>query len=1460
MGIYLTIIILLRIPSIQDACGQQVASLLSKRLGTEVKVERIDIGFLNRIIIDGLYVTDQQGKPMLQASRFSVKLDLIPLTRGEISISSAQLFGMQANLYKNSKNAKPNFQFVIDSLASKDTTTQAKPIRIASIVLRRGSVKYEQLDIPQTKHFSPAHLYLKDISAHVIVSELSKDSLNVKLKNLSFKERSGLQVKSFSSKLRANTNHAVLENFKLELPNSKLVLHQVRANYRMRDGAPYMPSLSYHGLIDNSHVTPSDLAFISPKLGRYHTPVSIQASLSGTASSLTIHHIHSLAKNELELTAKATIQRWTKSPKWNLDVETLNLQQAAVRKYLPKEYQNTPLAEFRHIRLSGNFHGEGKDIHAKGILSSNLGDIKFDATAAQGSYKGMLETNGLKLAPLLSNHDFGLLTAKIQLNEFREQGSQAVFNIKGDVPKIEYKGYPYKNVSINGRGSLDAHSRLDHFEGTAALNDPNGVLNIQGKVNRSQARYAALFDLTAKDVNLSALHLTQKWPNRMVSLQASSQLSGRSLKDVTGRMTLADVTMRGPNQTYSLSRLELKTGYDQRQEHFISLDGDFGNALVVGTFDYTSILQNIENIIIDKLPGIQLLTPMTRRVTPRTNIRLYADISKTDWANYLFDIPLSLQQPLQLSGTINSVNNQLNINVDAPDLTYDGSRYQDNHLHLSTPADTLHFSAEANKLDAENKRWTWRVRSSAANDHLLTTLWFNNHAAHPFQGTLNTTTRFFKKNNGETAAHVIIHPSEILIEDSIWNIEPSDIMYSRNHLTVDHFAIHHDDQHVIVAGLATKNPTDTLAFDLKGIDVNYVLNLLQFDAVTFGGRLSGRACASGIFGKPQGHANVQVSPFEFETGQMGVLDANVSWNAPLRQIDIQALASDQGRQTLINGFVSPSKHYIDLAIQARQTRLQFLEGFCGSFMQDVDASGTGLLRLYGDLSYLNLTGQVVADGSMGITPLNTHYTLRRDTITLKPDEIIFKNDTVYDRNENIGIVNGRLSHDNLTNLRYDLHVAAESLLAYDTHAFDGNTFYGTAYVNGTCAITGNGDDLNIDVNAIPQKGSQIVYNVAGLDAVSNQNFIRWSTRNDSLQPDSAAPRRHSNDLGAQKLPEVSGDLHLNLLINSTPNLTLKLLMDNKTGDYIALNGNGVLRANYYDKGPFEMFGNYTVDHGVYALTIQNVIKKNFQFQQGSAITFGGDPFHAALNLNATHTVNGVSLADLNIGRSFTNNNVRVNCLMNITGTPQAPRVDFNLDMPTLSNDAKQMVYSLINSEEEMNQQVLYLLAVGRFYSQGANNSAATEGAAQHSQASLAMQSILSGTLSQQINNVLNTVIDNADWNIGANISTGTEGFNNAEYEGLLSGRLLNNRLLINGQFGYRDNPNAATSFIGDFDLRYLLVPNGNLAVKVYNLTNDRYFTRNSLTTQGLGLILKKDFTNLKDLFGRRRAGKAETSR
>ena len=306
-------------------------------------------------------------------------------------------------------------------------------------------------------------------------------------------------------------------------------------------------------------------------------------------------------------------------------------------------------------------------------------------------------------------------------------------------------------------------------------------------------------------------------------------------------------------------------------------------------------------------------------------------------------------------------------------------------------------------------------------------------------------------------------------------------------------------------------------------------------------------------------------------------------------------------------------------------------------------------------------------------------------------------------------------------------------------------------------------------------------------------------------------------------------------------------MDQQTGDYITLRGSGDLQATYFNKGGFTMNGTYRVSEGTYGLTIQDIIKKNFTFREGGTIVFGGDPYDATLNLQAAHTVNGVSLSDLNVGKSFSNT-VRVNCLMNITGQPRQPVIDFDLEMPTVNADEQQMVRSVINGEEEMNQQVIYLLAVGRFYPQQNNN--ATDEEAGQSKTSLAMQSLLSGTLSGQINNVLGQLIKNDNWNFGANISTGDEGWNNAEYEGIINGRLLNNRLLINGQFGYRDNATTANpSFIGDFDISYLLFPNGNLALKVYNQTNDRYFTRSSLNTQGIGLLMKKDFSSLRDLLG-----------
>ena len=275
-----------------------------------------------------------------------------------------------------------------------------------------------------------------------------------------------------------------------------------------------------------------------------------------------------------------------------------------------------------------------------------------------------------------------------------------------------------------------------------------------------------------------------------------------------------------------------------------------------------------------------------------------------------------------------------------------------------------------------------------------------------------------------------------------------------------------------------------------------------------------------------------------------------------------------------------------------------------------------------------------------------------------------------------------------------------------------------------------------------------------------------------------------------------------------------------------------------------MYGTYRVDRGNYHLSLQDFIRKEFQFEQGSSIVFGGNPLQGDLNLKAIYTVPGVSLNDLASGSNFSSASVRVNCIMNIGGRAENPQISFDFDIPNVNEDEKQMVRSLISTDEERNLQVIYLLGIGRFYKQDL--------AANENQANTAMQSLLSSTLSGQLNNILSNAFGSSNWNFGTNFSTGQLGWQDMDVEGSLSGRLFNNRLLVNGTFGYRDTPVANTNFIGDFDVRYLITPSGSISLKAYSETNDRYFTKSALTTQGIGIMLKKDFNGLRDLFHRRK--------
>ena len=1443
IGLYTAIVILLHIPFIQTFVGERVADALCHKFGTKVSIGRVDLGFVNRLIIDDTEMQDQQGKQMLRVSRISVKIDLLALANGEIEITSAQFFGLQANLYKATADSKPNFQFVVDSLASKDTTKQKTPLnlQINSLIIRNGSVSWRVLSRAYNSgKFSPDNINAHNISAHIIINRITDDSLNVKVKRIALEERCGLKLKALSLHAIYGPKGASINDFNLELPSTLIQSENISASFQKKEGKIEMPSLKFNGSINAPRISLADIAGFVPKLSATKEPISFKVNFNGSGDQIAVTRLElANKKHSLQLIANGGIKNYMEKMSWFANVSELSANHEAIAYIVATATgKDVPAVVTRigDISLSGHAYGDKNRLTANAKLATSLGDIKLALNKSSKNIKADIETKGFDVGKLADNKTLGHVSANLNIHGTSMDNLAAA----GRVYDFDFNGYKYHDIQLN------ASYRNKIVEGKIGIDDPNADIDVNGLLNIASKTPLLKVEASVNNFAPHALGLTPKWQSTSFAANINCDIKGNNINNANGMVEVSNFKMQSPENEYALNNVTVKTGFEG-ENHYLNLESDFGTVNINGQFNYNTIARSALNMVASKLPTIPGLTRQPQK--EHNDFTINASISDTQWMKNLLGIPLEIHRPLNINGELDDKREKINLWCDVPSFTYNGNRFRDAFINIESPSDTLKADIRIKKLANKGKFIALNLRAGASDNHLNTSLSFSNNDRHPLKGVINASTVFAKDDDGVSTAYIDVLPSRATIGDTTWQVAPSAIVYSKNRLKVDGFSISHDNQMLAINGTATKSLEDSLLVTLNDIDVSYVLNLVNFHSVDFFGMASGEARVAGAFnGKPLLTADLQVKDFKFESGRMGTLYANVNYDVDEGRINIDAIAQDEdGRHTDINGYVSPKHNYIDLGIDAHRTRAEFMESFCGSFMDNVDADINGKLNVVGPLNNINLVGKAVVNGSVRMTALNTTYWMRNDSVTFVPDEIKFKGDTIYDRNGNIGIMTGSVYHQHLTNLSYDLGIKAKNLLAYDTHSFGENTFYGTAYVTGDCKIKGRSGEVTIDINAVPEKNSILVYNVADQTAIGSSDFISWKNHdvanNDSID----------NDEDDNKV-DISTNIRLNFLINCNPNATLKLLMDEKTGDYITLNGDGVLRATYFNKGTFDIYGNYIVDHGVYKLTIQNIIKKDFLFQKGGTISFGGDPYNASLNLKALYILNSVSLADLNIGHSFSNNNVRVNCLMNITGTPNAPKVDFDLDMPNMSNDVKQMVYSLLNAEEEKNQQVLYLLAVGRFMAQNSNNASQGD-APQYSQTSLAMQSFLSGTISQQLNSVLNNVINSNNWNFGANISTGTEGFNNAEYEGLLSGSMLNNRLLFNGQFGYRDNPNATTSFIGDFDLKYLLFPNGNLAINVYNKTNDRYFTRNSLNTQGVGVVMKKDFTKFSDLFFWRKKNK-----
>ena len=179
--------------------------------------------------------------------------------------------------------------------------------------------------------------------------------------------------------------------------------------------------------------------------------------------------------------------------------------------------------------------------------------------------------------------------------------------------------------------------------------------------------------------------------------------------------------------------------------------------------------------------------------------------------------------------------------------------------------------------------------------------------------------------------------------------------------------------------------------------------------------------------------------------------------------------------------------------------------------------------------------------------------------------------------------------------------------------------------------------------------------------------------------------------------------------------------------------------------------------------------------------------------------------------------IPVECHLNMSGQLVNPIVGFDIYLPTADESMRTDLRAAIDSEEEMSRQFLYLLVMNSFFPDpavtGSSLNTTTAGAS-------AMGVTTTEMLSNQLSNWLSQISN--DFDIGFTYRPGNE-ISSQEVEVALSTQLLNDRVVINGNFDVGGTTGSQTSsstneITGDFDVEVKLTE--KIRFKVFNRSND----------------------------------------
>lgn len=1465
-GLYLII----SIPAVQTKIKNSLCEYASQYLGGNIEVEKFSLYPFNEIRLKNVKLFTPDGKNCIDIANLGAGISIWKLlSNGQIEITYAELIGLDAKLWQDSPDSKLNIQFIIDALANKDKnkTPSKFDLILHNIVIRRSWVSFDKKwisPVSDSRRFDFNHISLSDINADIALPRISNDNYVIDLRRLTMTEKSGFTVESLSFLATITNRDLSLRNLNIKLPSSNILSKDFEIKFNGLENIGNSLASNLNELsIYNSSVNPSDFAAFFPPLFALQHSYSLSCNIAGNSHDLIVDNLNIESDNgDFKMEVSGNAADYSNQKKIKINLENLKLYSGAASTDLILNTLSVPNGEIRRIVKLLSFI----DLNCKGTFSqlNGLAEVEFSAKTAAGLVessisaiknandlyilKGKLSGNDIRIGELISKNNIGLASINAEGNV--NVGKNLLNGeISATIPYIEYSGHLLENISLNA-------SKYDNAI-DADINVDNNLLRLNASGNTILAGESSEWNVIANlvNANLSELGIVKENGIKNVSAQVQANIVGNSIENIVGNIQGRNLILNKQNgKSLRIEELDF-TSTTCESGYMWHLSSDYVNATINS---YAPIVGNLKNVA--TLVNNTLFEPNTNYLTLRpseliSNFDLNAIVLPKNDLFSFFNLPIKLLTAAELSGGYSDNEKGLNVFLKIPYFVQGKNKLIRNTTLNATINENKGVNGNlSSNIPLKKDRLTLNADIGGAHNEYLCHLGWKMDSSQENSGNINLAANIIDNrllNNKEV--RIKVDESKFGLAGENWTIHPAKILYSDNIISVDRLMIAHDSQFLVINGKASSSELDVVNVSLNSINLQYIFDLLNINYVNFGGIATGNAIAAGAFSKNPilKTESLNVRNFSYNEAVMGDAELESHWDGTENKVAINAdIVEGSISDTKVRGGIYIKKDSLSFDFYTNHSNIACLQPFMSGFTSKVTGRASGPIKLYGTFADVDLRGRVHADTiSLLVDQTNVTYSAS-DSVFFLPGKIVIPKMRLYDRFGNYGIFSGEVRHNFLKDANFEFDIKdARHLLVYDTDASIGNPWYGRIFANGNAALRGAPGFVSLDGTLVGAPGSTFTLELDEKEVASDYSFLTFTDKNKKEDKVEVSIEKSFEDSISHQYKQLISNQNavflMNLSLTLNPDVKIVLVMDPVAGDKITSTGEGAIRMQYdTNSDNFSIYGKYVINQGTYNFSLQDLILKNFHIVDGSSISFNGDPMQGILDIVAAYRVN-TSIVDLD--QAFANDpdlnrtSVPVDAMLHVSGEINTPTVKFNIDLPTMTPEVERKVRSIISTEEMMNIQVIYLLALNRFYTPEYT------GAAQGGE----LASVASSTISSQISNIIGSLTDK--FTLAPSFKSDRSDFSDLEFDVALSSSLFNNRLLINGNVGYRDKSTSLTTFVGDFDIEYLLNRRGSLRIKAYNHFNDAsYYLKSALTTQGLGIIYRKDFDNASYIFRKRK--------